>query len=136
MIRVAVQSMLRVMKFGVICLGPVLFLMQPGHGSRVIKPALAKEKPPSQKNASRRATKALFARHCATCHGADGRGETFVGKISGVPDMTDRKWQESFDEKRMAASVTHGRGSMPSFKEKLSPNEIASLVSHVRRFKD
>ena len=126
---------MRVTKFGVVWLGIVLFLIQFGHGLRSMRPAYAKGTTP-QKNTSKRATKALFARHCATCHGTDGRGETFVGKISGVPDLTDRTWQESFDEKRMAASVTHGRGSMPSFKEKLSPNEIASLVSHVRKFKD
>ena len=129
--------MWRIAKFGVVWLGIVLFLIQFGHGPQSMKPAYAKgTTTPPQKNASKRATKALFARHCATCHGTDGRGETFVGKTSGVPDMTDRKWQESFGEKRMAASVTHGRGSMPSFKEKLSSNEIASLVSHVRKFKD
>jgi mono/diheme cytochrome c family protein len=133
-----VQSMLRVLKFGVLCLGLVLFLVQPGHGSRGIKSATAKEMLPSQKNASRQqaSVKALFARKCATCHGSDGRGETLAGKVSGVPDLTDRKWQESIDEKRMAASITHGRGGMPSFAEKLSQNEIASLVSHVRKFKD
>ena len=29
-----------------------------------------------------------------------------------------------------------GRGGMPGFDEKLSQNEIASLISHVRKFKD
>jgi mono/diheme cytochrome c family protein len=134
-----VQSMLRVLIFGVLCLGLGLFLAQPGHGSLVIKRAAAEVSPPqSQKNASKReaSVKALFARKCATCHGADGRGETLAGKISGAPNMTDRKWQESINEKRMATSIIHGRGSMPSFEEKLSQNEIASLIAHVRKFKD
>ena len=128
--------MMRVLKFVVVCSGLVLFLTQAGHNSRAIKTAYAKE--PPQKGASKRqaSAKALFARNCATCHGSDGRGETVAGKISGVPDLTDRKWQESVNEKRMAATITNGRGSMPSFEEKLSQNEIASLVSHVRNFKD
>ena len=113
------------MKFGLVCSVLVLFLMQPGSGARALKNASNRESP-----------KALFARNCATCHGADGRGETLAGRVSGVPDMTDRKWQERVSDKRMAASVAHGRGSMPSFKEKLSPDEIASLVSHVRNFKN
>lgn len=129
--------MLRMAKFGVFALGVLLFLIQPGHGSRTIKPADAGEATP-QKNASRRGESArtLFARSCATCHGADGRGETPAGKISGVPDMTDRKWQESVSEKRMVTSISHGRGGMPGFDEKLSQNDIAALVSHVRKFKD
>jgi mono/diheme cytochrome c family protein len=129
--------MLRSIKFGIVCLGLVLFLMQPGRGSRAIKPAGAKETT-TQENASKQgaSAKALFARNCANCHGADGRGETLAGKIYGVPDMTDRKWQESISEKRMAMSVRHGRGSMPSFEEKLSQNEIDLLVAHIRNFKD
>jgi cytochrome c oxidase cbb3-type subunit 3 len=93
---------------------------------------------PSQKSVAKSgaSAKSLFARNCATCHGADGRGETLAGKISGVPNMTDRKWQESMSEKRMTMSVKNGRGSMPSFDEKLSQNEILLLVAHVRNFKD
>ncbi|HWT02033.1 MAG TPA: c-type cytochrome [Pyrinomonadaceae bacterium] len=128
--------MMKVLKVVLACAGLVLFLTQPGRNSRATRPADAKEQP--QKSASRRqaSAKTLFARNCATCHGSDGRGETVPGKISGVPNLADRKWQESVDEKRMAASITHGRGSMPSFEEKLSQNEIASLVSHVRSLKD
>jgi mono/diheme cytochrome c family protein len=128
--------MLRVIKFGVVCLGFVLFLMLPGHNSRAIQPADAKETTtPPQKNAARSgaSAKALFARHCATCHGADGRGETAAGKISGVPNLTDRKWQESVSEKRMMTTVKNGRGGMPSFEEKLSQNEIGLLVAHIRK---
>ena len=126
------------MKFVVLCLGLVLFVMQPGHGSRVIERASARETTPTQKNSSKReaAAKALFARKCATCHGGNGRGETLAGRISGVPDMTDSKWQGSISEKRMMISISHGRGSMPGFDEKLSQDEIVSLVSHVRKFKD
>lgn len=125
------------MKFVVACLGLTLFLMQPGQVSRAIKPKGA-EVSTTQKSVAKSgaSAKALFARNCATCHGADGRGETLAGKISGVPNMTDRKWQESISEKRMVMSVRNGRGSMPSFDEKLSQNEINLLVAHVRNFKD
>jgi cytochrome c oxidase cbb3-type subunit 3 len=127
------------MKFGVVCLGLVLFLMQPGHGSRAIKPTGAEvSTTTTQKSVAKSSAsaKTLFTRICATCHGADGRGETLAGKISGVPNMTDKKWQESISEKRMMMSVRNGRGSMPPFDEKLSQNEIGLLVAHIRNFKD
>jgi mono/diheme cytochrome c family protein len=128
--------MLRIIKFGVVCLGVVLFLVQPWRGSLSIRPANAKETPLKSGSKTGASAKTLFARNCATCHGADGRGETAEGEVSGVPDMTDRKWQESISEKRMAISVRQGRGIMPSFEKKLSQSEIDSLVAHVRNFKD
>ena len=42
--------------------------------------------PDSQPNAARGG--ALFASHCAVCHGPDGRGST----ISGTPDFADAGW--------------------------------------------
>jgi cbb3-type cytochrome c oxidase subunit III len=126
------------MTLGMLCVGLGLFLAQPGRSSRVVSPASAKETSSPQKNASRgdSSAKSLFARRCSSCHGAAGRGETLAGKVSGAPDMTDGKWQAGVSEKRMATSIRNGRGTMPSFDGKLSQDEIAALVSHVRKFKD
>jgi mono/diheme cytochrome c family protein len=77
----------------------------------------------------------LFRRSCARCHGLDGRGRTELGDLTGAPDFTDAAWQESRRGLRMRASIAHGRGGMPSFKDRLSPNEIASLVAYIREFK-
>ena len=118
------------MTIGVLSVGLGLFLAQPGHGSRG---ALTPQKNGTKREASARS---LFASKCSSCHGADGRGETVAGKISGAPDMTDGKWQAGVSEKRMATSIRNGRGVMPSFDEKLSQDDIAALVSHVRKFKD
>ena len=92
----------------------------------------------SRKHLSRQAksTKSLFMQNCAKCHGANGRGETVAGEIAGTPNFTDREWQESLSDKRMVVSVMHGRGGMPAFKSKLSQKEIASLVAHVRSFRE
>jgi hypothetical protein len=59
-----------------------------------------------------------------------------AGRVSGAPDMTDRKWQAGVSEKRMTTSISRGRGAMPGFDGKLSQDEIVSLVSRVRKFKD
>ena len=34
----------------------------------------------------------LYATNCATCHGADGRAETPVGKAMKVASLVDPKW--------------------------------------------
>ncbi|HWT02694.1 MAG TPA: cytochrome c [Pyrinomonadaceae bacterium] len=79
--------------------------------------------------------KALFNEKCARCHGADGRGETVVGRMLSVPDFTDEEWwkKEARDE-RFVESITEGKDEMPAFGKKLSRSEIRSLVAYVRRF--
>lgn len=79
--------------------------------------------------------KTVFQERCARCHGADGRGQTVVGGMLGVPDFTDAKWwKEDKSDKRLITSVTEGKGEMPAFGKKLTRQEIRALVSHVRRF--
>src|SRR5438128_1567931 len=36
--------------------------------------------------------KTTFGERCARCHGADGRGQTVLGGMLGVPNFTDEKW--------------------------------------------
>ena len=79
--------------------------------------------------------KTLFQERCARCHGADGRGETVLGDMLGVPDFTDAKWwKEGKSDKRLITSVTEGKGEMPAFGKKFSKQEIGALVYYVRGF--
>ncbi len=81
-------------------------------------------------------TKALFNEKCSRCHGEDGRGETHTGEMLGVPDFTDEKWwKETKGDNRFVHSVTNGKEAMPAFGKKLTKQEIAALVTYVRRFK-
>jgi cytochrome c6 len=81
-------------------------------------------------------TKALFNEKCSRCHGEDGRGETHTGEMLGAPDFTDERWwKETKGDDRFVHSVTNGKEAMPAFGKKLSKQEIAALVTYVRRFK-
>jgi mono/diheme cytochrome c family protein len=79
--------------------------------------------------------KSLFKQNCARCHGTDGTGRTLMGEMMNVPNFTYAWWQDGATEKRMTAAVTHGRGQMPAFGNKLSRTQIRSLVGFVRAFK-
>ncbi|MBA3241182.1 MAG: cytochrome c [Acidobacteria bacterium] len=81
------------------------------------------------------AAAALYAKHCATCHGNDGRAKTFKGKFKKTRDLTDAQWQAEVSDERLFNSITQGRGKMPSFKKKLSAAQIESLVAHARGLK-
>ena len=77
---------------------------------------------------------ALFDSKCAMCHGKDGHGTEF-GKKRGAPDFSDSKWQKSRTDAQINDSISNGREKgMPAWKNKLSADEIASLVARVRDF--
>ena len=81
------------------------------------------------------ATAALYRKHCASCHGRDGRARTSEGKLSKARDLTVAPWQETVTDERLFNTITHGLRRMPAFGEKLSRRQIESLVYHVRRLK-
>ncbi len=70
-------------------------------------------------------TNQVFARHCAMCHGADGKGIL----SRHTPDFTDTFWQQSQADPVLVGAVTHGTESgMPAFGEQLTSAQIDSLV--------
>ena len=69
---------------------------------------------------------AVFGQRCAGCHGGDGSGgigpRLAAGRVlANFPDPQDQ-----------IAVVTDGRGGMPAFAERLTPDEIAAVVDYTR----
>ncbi len=75
---------------------------------------------------------AIYGRKCASCHGKDGRANTFKGKLRSARNLTNPQWHADVSDERIFNSITNGRGKMPSYAKKLSEAEINSLVSYVR----
>jgi mono/diheme cytochrome c family protein len=69
---------------------------------------------------------AIFDRRCASCHGNDGSG--LVGPALNNGQMVER-FPDAADQ---IAVVTNGRGEMPSFFDRLTPEEIAAVVEYTR----
>ena len=68
----------------------------------------------------------LYSTRCASCHGEDGGGSFGPALGGGVavgrfPDAADQ-----------IVVVTQGRGSMPSFADSLTPEQIAAVVEYTR----
>jgi cytochrome c6 len=77
----------------------------------------------------------LYDAKCAKCHGSNGRGRTLRGKLDHARDFTDAGWQNDVSDERLFNSINNGRGKMPSFKRKLTEQQIDDLVTYVRHFK-
>ena len=77
---------------------------------------------------------------CASCHGADGKGQTKQGKKLKVSDYTDTKVQAEMKDEDMLKAIVEGvkvdgKERMKSFKEILSAEEAKDLVAFVRKMK-
>lgn len=94
-----------------------------------------------QRKDSRRAQRVneLFNRNCARCHGADGRGDTPLGRLYKAPDFTDPEWWKKNSgisgTRTLRSIVTRGKAVMPAFGKKLTKSEINLLVNRVRSFR-
>jgi cytochrome c oxidase cbb3-type subunit 3 len=63
------------------------------------------------------AGKAVFADNCASCHGANAKGNAEVG----APDLTDASWIYGGDSRSVYTTVFGGRqGQMPTWEARLS----------------
>ena len=72
---------------------------------------------------------------CASCHGKDGRAKSLHAKHVHAREFTDAAWQAEVSDERLFNSISNGKGKMPSFKSKLSEDQIDALVRYVRQFK-
>ena len=76
--------------------------------------------------------KATFGSKCTPCHGADGSGNTPMGKKVGAKALGSADVQKRTDAD-LTKVIAAGSGKMPSFKA-LTPDQIAGLVKYIRSF--
>lgn len=74
---------------------------------------------------------ALFKANCQLCHGAEGNGDTPTGKAFKAPNFHDPTIVATSDEE-LTKIINAGKGNMPAFHSRLTPQQIQSLVSYLR----
>jgi len=76
---------------------------------------------------------------CAKCHGADGKGDTKMGKKLDIKDLTDAKLQASVKDEDMLKAIKEGVKDGEKLKMKaaegLNDDEMKALVAYVRTLK-
>lgn len=79
----------------------------------------------------------LFVKTCASCHGRDGKAQTPAAKKLGVKDLSQSKLTDAEIIKQIKEGkpAQDGSSKMPAFNEKLTPDQIQSLVPIVKEFR-
>jgi cytochrome c6 len=74
---------------------------------------------------------ATYKGKCAACHGADGKGDTAVGKSLGIHDFASADTQNKSDAD-LAQIIAKGKDKMPAYGSSLKDPEIKDLVEYIR----
>jgi len=77
---------------------------------------------------------ATFKAKCASCHGADGGGDTAAGKALKVKDLRSAEVQGLSDD-QLYQIVANGKGKMPGYEKTLGADTCKSLVAYIRGLK-
>lgn len=77
---------------------------------------------------------AIYKAKCAMCHGADGAGQTPMGKNMKLRDLRSAEVQKQTDAE-LVKWIADGKGKMPAYKGKLTPADIDALVAFIRTLK-
>ena len=76
-----------------------------------------------------------YARYCERCHGDDGRGDPKAVRLNPRLDMVRSMMVREGDAALVRERIADGRGAMPGFERKLSPEEIDALTAYtIERF--
>ena len=75
---------------------------------------------------------ATYKAKCATCHGADGKGDTPAGKKVGVHDFASDEVQKQSDND-LGQIIFKGKNKMPAYESKLKPEEVKDLIAYIRK---
>ena len=76
-----------------------------------------------------------FKIRCAMCHGADGKANTPAGKAFKAVSLRDPMVVNSSDEE-LDTIVKNGKNKMPSFKDKLSEDQVKAVITYIRTLPD
>lgn len=75
---------------------------------------------------------AVFKSKCVICHGADGTGNTPLGKQLQAANLHSKDVQKLTDAE-LHKIVHDGQANMPAFADQLSSGEITAVVKYVRQ---
>jgi len=79
----------------------------------------------------------VYVKNCASCHGRDGTAKTPAGRKLGVKDLSKSTLADAQIEQQIREGKLDEKkkSNMPAFKDKLTADEIKSLVSVVKDFR-
>jgi len=73
----------------------------------------------------------VYKQRCAMCHGADGSGNTAMGRSMKLKDLRAAEVQAMTDD-QLYEVIAKGKGKMPGYEKSLGADTCRQLVAYVR----
>jgi cytochrome c6 len=80
----------------------------------------------------------IWKAKCKGCHGDDGKAQTRLGQKEGIGDFSSPAWQAKHSDEFIRAAIANGSRDNPkmkAYKDRLSAQEIGSLITYIRGLK-
>jgi mono/diheme cytochrome c family protein len=78
-----------------------------------------------------RSTPALYQRYCVRCHGEQGEGAPRPNKMYPYLRLLASPMVLQGDRAAVREQIVVGEGPMPSFRRRLSPQEVEQMIDFV-----
>jgi mono/diheme cytochrome c family protein len=75
--------------------------------------------------------KKLFARHCAGCHGAEGKGDGYKLLGADPANLASTATKKKSDA-ALLRTIHEGRSTMPAWKVRLSERDSRDVLTYIR----
>ncbi len=75
--------------------------------------------------------KMIFARHCAGCHGPEGKGDGYMMLGPDPANLTKPSTAQKSDT-ALLQTIHEGKPNMPSWKRRLSDEESRAVLAYIR----
>jgi len=77
--------------------------------------------------------KAVYDKSCASCHGADGKGNPAMTKVFGEKELNiATKEVAGKKDDELLKAIVDGKGKMPASGKALTKSDQKAVVEHVR----
>lgn len=96
--------------------------------------AIAAPKETDQPNIDQVKGRKIFAKHCAGCHGPEGKGDGYL-LLGPDPANLTRPTTKKKPDALLLQTIHEGKPNMPSWKGRLSDNESRAVLAYIRALK-
>ncbi len=96
--------------------------------------ALAAPKETDQPNIDQIKGRKIFAKHCAGCHGPEGKGDGYL-LLGPDPANLTRPTTKKNPDALLLQTIHEGKPNMPSWKGRLSEDESRAVLAYIRALK-
>ncbi len=111
---------------------PIDFGKDPGvNADGTVRPGM--DNPVVISESTLRYGKLMYETNCIVCHGPEGSGDGYISAKwpAAFPNLYSDKVRQ-YDDAQIYAIISHGQGTMGSYKSQLKPLERWAVVNYVR----